>query len=999
MLLVLDLGLSAAVILFACAVFPLIGLVLRSKWQRSAAREEEIRRLMILASEETARAELETTASYGYSYANALADGYGAIPAVLNNHCALCFSPTTTRCAKCKAVRYCSGKCQIIHWRQGHKDECCPPSINSDFTSKLSKQKRHFSCDINLKDESRPRSNSSLLDGEIETAGPSKVKNTNFSDRPNSGNSSGSSDTGFTGFSSVPVSNESSDDASLYEGISSIDSGKSAGHLSDDAAHNMSRIQGKTVSPKSSNLAGPVQLSHHDPACLADKAHGKVTVQSHLSNGIVPDDLIAEPSTNKSNFCEGMSGPSETTCSPHHVSSLMNPIGNKDINLSDPSLNYSDASSRSNTRGQAFLHNSIPTNKSNCETGLKRVVSYDASCLSFLKAERTTNMMSGRTSNALRSLKSESSIRLRANIPSGSTEVGLSSESIHNSSAGSCRSGRQSDSTMRSWKADDVNTAVEAAYSEVAGPSTNDRNTTKTSIEKCVDKLKQSILHRQYSLRGGSDIAGRYSGKGLFPYELFVKLYTWKEMELHPRGLINCGNSCYVNAVLQCLAFTPPLTAYFLQGLHSKTCTKKDWCFMCEFESFILKTKEGGSPVSPFRIVSRVENIGSQLSNGREEDAHEFLRYAIDAMGSVCLMESRLTSGSSEEDTSLIGLTFGGYLQSKIRCTKCQGKSEQQERMMDLIVEIEGDVGTLEEALHQFTVPETLDGDNKYQCSRCGSYEKAKKKFTIVEAPNILTIALKRFQSGKYGNLKKFISYPEFLNLAPYLTGTSDKSPAYRLYGVIVHLDVMNSSYSGHYICYVKNPQNKWFKIDDSTVTPVDMETVLKVGAYVLLYSRCSPRASRSLRNQIVYSVPKPKLLAPTMMSKVAILNSEKSGSPVYDNLDSNLASSDGLANMGMFHMIGRVMEEDSPSDSSSLFSSNSDESSSSSDGTRESSCTTADFSEYPFSWQNSPRENFSDFDSSSSSSPMASSDRQAQGFPESRQLQMDGGAYVSFFA
>lgn len=30
--------------------------------------------------------------------------------------------------------------------------------------------------------------------------------------------------------------------------------------------------------------------------------------------------------------------------------------------------------------------------------------------------------------------------------------------------------------------------------------------------------------------------------------------------------------SCYANAVLQCLVFTPPLTAYFLQGLHSKAC-------------------------------------------------------------------------------------------------------------------------------------------------------------------------------------------------------------------------------------------------------------------------------------------------------------------------------------------------------------------------------------------------------------------------------------------
>lgn len=30
--------------------------------------------------------------------------------------------------------------------------------------------------------------------------------------------------------------------------------------------------------------------------------------------------------------------------------------------------------------------------------------------------------------------------------------------------------------------------------------------------------------------------------QGLFPYDFFVKLYTWKEVELLPCGLVNCGN-------------------------------------------------------------------------------------------------------------------------------------------------------------------------------------------------------------------------------------------------------------------------------------------------------------------------------------------------------------------------------------------------------------------------------------------------------------------------
>ncbi|TKY68546.1 Nuclear-pore anchor [Spatholobus suberectus] len=38
--------------------------------------------------------------------------------------CAFCGNFSTTRCSRCKAARYCSMKCQIEHWRSGHKHEC-----------------------------------------------------------------------------------------------------------------------------------------------------------------------------------------------------------------------------------------------------------------------------------------------------------------------------------------------------------------------------------------------------------------------------------------------------------------------------------------------------------------------------------------------------------------------------------------------------------------------------------------------------------------------------------------------------------------------------------------------------------------------------------------------------------------------------------------------------------------------------------------------------------
>jgi len=31
-------------------------------------------------------------------------------------------------CSRCKRVRYCSQRCQIVHWKNGHREECRAPS-------------------------------------------------------------------------------------------------------------------------------------------------------------------------------------------------------------------------------------------------------------------------------------------------------------------------------------------------------------------------------------------------------------------------------------------------------------------------------------------------------------------------------------------------------------------------------------------------------------------------------------------------------------------------------------------------------------------------------------------------------------------------------------------------------------------------------------------------------------------------------------------------------
>lgn len=1085
-----DLGFSSLV-LVVCLVFPLIGFVIRRKWRIAAVRKEEIKRLLVLASEEAARAELEASASYGTV---SISRGY---------HCAVCFCPTTTRCARCKVVRYCSGKCQIIHWRQGHKDECHPRDTifrgndeGKNYVKEVAEQDQPKRYGDRLENEDRKLAKSvetstreSVLfdsinssdirqvnvDGikvefcahEEETNSARESSVTSFSSFATASIGSDSSDdvsvcesddvkvefyvdevvtsaaessgTSFSGFSSSPSGSESSDDVSISESIGSHEPERSESSLPADIAIDLMTTNdmdtAKPVSPKFTCLVESVDNFAKLNKVDKTRSGGCNSESQCASSGYLRVDAsgknegsVAEGPSLSSSFWGRTLESFESISDACDDSAILkhNEAGDS-ISESGSSLRFSFSFSRStpsharssevhkNVQNGAVLA-SLGNNKSTYEVAVSENKSSTSSRLSLSGSKEVKPSsslitsspsilqpspsvggvsMSKGASNGIVKDHCNPSQPLRPgdvrHSSSSATNIHISpnyeEHSIH---ASKCPN--YGERSIHASKYGNVTCAeTNSTNDSQVISSPNGKNGLKTSVLKVVDQFRGSkLLKHNPAVVGNEMTAGKYSDKGVFSYELFVKLYNCNKLELQPCGLINCGNSCYANAVLQCLTFTPPLTAYFLQGLHSKACAKKEWCLSCEFEHLIMKMKEGKSPLSPIGIL---QNVGSLFGNGREEDAHEFLRYVIDKMQSVCLMEAGLNGSGSldSEETTLVGLTFGGYLRSKIKCMKCHGKSEQHERMMDLTVEIEGDIVTLEEALQRFTSTEILDGENKYRCGRCKSYEKAKKKLQILEAPNVLTIALKRFQSGKFGKLNKPIQFPEILDLAPYMSGTSDKSPIYRLYGVVVHLDIMNAAFSGHYVCYVKNFQNKWFKIDDSTVMASELERVLAKGAYMLFYARCSPRAPRLIRNRLASSDPKNKPVLSRTNGR-SITSNSKSASRHSPDVRVD-ASSSIIDSPTKCHRLQRILEEDSSSDSSSLISSNSDEGSSSTDSTRDSTGTD-EFSDYIFGdlgrgWNSSWRNSDSDTSSSSSSSPMYSRhsplsdlDRYASGFP-----------------
>lgn len=132
---------------------------------------------------------------------------------------------------------------------------------------------------------------------------------------------------------------------------------------------------------------------------------------------------------------------------------------------------------------------------------------------------------------------------------------------------------------------------------------------------------------------------------------------------------------------------------------------------------------------APVKIHNRLQYFAKHFRNGRQEDAHELLRYAMEACNHVCVqlhkivhgskvpLKQGVVKGSKEEPNTVVKEIFGGLLQSQVKCLSCSTESNKLDDIMDLSLDIVR-LGSLNEALCRFFQPEVLDGENKYRCDQ-----------------------------------------------------------------------------------------------------------------------------------------------------------------------------------------------------------------------------------------------------------------------------------------
>jgi ubiquitin C-terminal hydrolase len=151
-------------------------------------------------------------------------------------------------------------------------------------------------------------------------------------------------------------------------------------------------------------------------------------------------------------------------------------------------------------------------------------------------------------------------------------------------------------------------------------------------------------------------------------------------------GIQNIGNSCYINASLQCLRHTSPLSNYFIKHQYTSDSRKsnkpsqfamldrnknaeilqngkkeqekeKDLQVVKAFSKIIQDLREGTSAISPYFFKKTISNYNPQFGGNSQSDAQEFLCFLIDKLHDQ--LKSPLSKKASNSNKYLLNENSG----------------------------------------------------------------------------------------------------------------------------------------------------------------------------------------------------------------------------------------------------------------------------------------------------------------------------------------------------
>ena len=262
---------------------------------------------------------------------------------------------------------------------------------------------------------------------------------------------------------------------------------------------------------------------------------------------------------------------------------------------------------------------------------------------------------------------------------------------------------------------------------------------------------------------------------------------------------------------------------------------------------FASLSNAGSSYHNPEHFFKTIKDIdGSDLNPLEQRDADEFLARFFD------IIEPQIKSTKEEKNISNI---FHGSFANQMICIDWPHKSEIVENFTTISLQVKNK-HSLEEALDSFIESEILQGDNAYYWDKCEKKVSCRRRTCIKKLPNVMVIALKRFdinyETMQHSKINDRVSFPFEIKMDKFTDKQLEKVDllkemeemnwsyedlsedkkrihdfeypeeyySYSLRGVVVHMGEANS---GHYYSYIKDTRTgEWYEFNDTNVSSFD---------------------------------------------------------------------------------------------------------------------------------------------------------------------------------
>ena len=320
-------------------------------------------------------------------------------------------------------------------------------------------------------------------------------------------------------------------------------------------------------------------------------------------------------------------------------------------------------------------------------------------------------------------------------------------------------------------------------------------------------------------------------------------------------GLKNLGNTCFMNAVVQCINNTPSLSEYLVSDI----CALTRGEVARELAEAVKMLRSGHyRSVALDDLKAAMGRHHSRFRGSAQQDAHEFLMYMLDSLYEDLNEADRKQSlkvqdndgvpdpqaaklawdDFMESNRSFVLNLFWGQHKSTLRCSGCGHQSAKFETFSHLSVPmpVRSSPCSLHECLQLYMADDII---SSWTCPKCESSMGATKRLDIWRLPQLLIIHVQRFYNdGVWRKREANMHVPlQNLDMTPYVIDKEAESRyhQYHLYGVVNHFGSMES---GHYTAFCCGAgSTRWHKFDDEEVNPMNRNVVQSSAGYLLFYA------------------------------------------------------------------------------------------------------------------------------------------------------------------